>query len=366
MSCWSCGSAFAALWTGEKLMGFLPPISSSPVTRHTRIKAIIFDMDNTLFDFVAAKKHACREVARSLGRDDGEALFSCFLNSQHGFESHENIKEYFTICGLLETASCISKIESPVDLLKPRMWSSKAEPRFGLLENCSPRQIPDAHDDGREINLPGGCSLSPEECSTQPSHPGVNREGYTNLLAGRSLYCNEVFSRCCAIYEAEKVRVLSPYPGARETLAELKRRGFPLAIVTDAINGNALARLRKVGLAEYFDYIISFDMTGAKKPAPDAFFLALKNLGTLPSETLLVGDSLRRDIAPAQALGMITAYAKYGDRNVRGRDPPNCRPDFVLGDIRELAELVWFSHQSRLGHPAREDFSSTPPDELPE
>jgi putative hydrolase of the HAD superfamily len=161
-----------------------------------------------------------------------------------------------------------------------------------------------------------------------------------NLLADRSLYCNEVFSRCCAIYEAEKVRVLEPYPGARETLAELKRQGFPLAVVTDAHNGNALARLRKTGLDGYFDYIISFDMTGAKKPAPDAFLLALRKLGTLPSETLLVGDSIRRDIAPARHLGMMTAYAKYGDRNVRGRDPPDCRPDYVLGAIRELLGVV--------------------------
>ena len=146
--------------------------------------------------------------------------------------------------------------------------------------------------------------------------------------------------RCCALYETEKVRVLEPYPGIRETLGELRRRGFPLAVLTDAHNGNALARLRKVGLAEYLDYIISFDMTGAKKPAPDAFLLALKKLQTLPSETLLVGDSLRRDIAPAQALGMITAYAKYGDRNVRTADPPTCRPDYVVTTIEEVVELV--------------------------
>ncbi len=95
-----------------------------------------------------------------------------------------------------------------------------------------------------------------------------------------------------------------------------------------------------MGLDGYFDYIISFDTTGCKKPAPDAFLLALKKLNTLPSETLLVGDSLRRDIAPAQAIGMITAYAKYGDRNVRTGNPPNCRPDYVLVTIEELVGLV--------------------------
>ena len=115
-----------------------------------------------------------------------------------------------------------------------------------------------------------------------------------------------------------------------------------MAVLTDAINGNALARLRKVGLAEYFDFVISYDMTGAKKPAPDAFLLALQKLGTKPSETLLVGDSLRRDIAPARALGMITAYAKYGDRNIPTTNPTPCRPDYVLTTIEELVGLVGF------------------------
>jgi putative hydrolase of the HAD superfamily len=113
-----------------------------------------------------------------------------------------------------------------------------------------------------------------------------------------------------------------------------------MAVLTDAHNGNAIARLRKVDLADYFDYIISFDMTGAKKPAPDAFLLALKLLQTLPLETLLVGDSLRRDIAPAQALGMITAYAAYGDRNVPTTTPTPCKPDYVLTTIEELVGLV--------------------------
>lgn len=356
--------------------------------RSSRIRAIIFDLDNTLFDFVAAKQHACREVAKFLGRDDWEALFSCFLNSPHGFESHENIKDYFDLCGLLETASCTSKIESPVDLLNPLARFTKAEPMFGILEECNTGKKPEVSAGGRNklpdgcsippnghstpeipgaqnesrlssgpsssgnnippitsppdargggwLDIPGGRSISGEACSPRPSNKAVR----DNLLADKSLYCNEVFSRCCTLYETEKVRVLEPYPGVRETLGKLRRRGFPLAVLTDAHNGNALARLRKVGLDGYFDHVISFDMTGCKKPAPDAFLLALKLLQTRPEETLLVGDSLRRDIAPAQALGMITAYAKYGDRNIRALDPPRCTPDYVLNDIGELLGVV--------------------------
>ena len=304
---------------------------SFPGPLPVRVRAIVFDMDNTLFDFVAAKQHACREMAKFLGRDDWEALFSCFLESPHGFESHENIRDYFDLCGLLER--CASRKNPDSDQAIP---ATNPLPERENVVRIQISQVTQTPATPPKISVPSACAIPPGKVSTQPPLLPVR----DNLLADKSLYCNEVFSRACAIYEAEKVRVLEPYPGARETLAGLKRRGLPLAVVTDAHNGNALTRLRRTGLAGYFDHVISYDMTGAKKPAPDAFLLALKLLGTTPAETLLVGDSLRRDIAPAQQLGMVTAYAKYGDRNLRGMEPPDCRPDFVLGDIRDLAGLV--------------------------
>jgi putative hydrolase of the HAD superfamily len=81
-------------------------------------------------------------------------------------------------------------------------------------------------------------------------------------------------------------------------------------------------------------------MTGAKKPAPDAFLLALRKLGNQPSETLLVGDSIRRDIAPAKELGMMTAYTKYEVRNDPTNNSQPCKPDYVLTTIEELVGLV--------------------------
>jgi putative hydrolase of the HAD superfamily len=327
-----------------------------------RVKAIIFDMDNTLFDFVAAKQHACREVAKFLGRDDWEALFSCFLNSPHGFESHENIKDYFDLCGLLEECSSRKSSDEPEekpsnlpeapapspaqDVLKetfPPERENVVRIQISQVTKSPPKSAPhgtspsDARSDDRQVSVPSACAIPLNKESIRQSPLKALRD---NLLVDKSLYCNEVFSRCCTLYETEKVRVLEPYPQVPETLGELRRRGFPMAVLTDAHNGNALARLRKVDLARFFDHVISFDMTGAKKPAPDAFLLALKKLGTLPSETLLVGDSIRRDIAPAQALGMITAYAAYGDRNVPTTTPTPCRPDYVLTGIEELVRLV--------------------------
>jgi putative hydrolase of the HAD superfamily len=57
-------------------------------------------MDNTLFDLVGAQIASCDAVAEFLGRTDGDALFSCFLQPVHGFESHGNIRQYMDERGI--------------------------------------------------------------------------------------------------------------------------------------------------------------------------------------------------------------------------------------------------------------------------
>lgn len=61
---------------------------------HTPVTTLLFDMDNTLFDLVGAQIAACQTVVQQFGHDDGEELFSYFLTPTHGYESHENIRQY--------------------------------------------------------------------------------------------------------------------------------------------------------------------------------------------------------------------------------------------------------------------------------
>jgi putative hydrolase of the HAD superfamily len=58
------------------------------------VPALLFDMDNTLFDLTQAQIDACQAVVHDLGLDNGKDLFSYFLSPDHGFESHENIRQF--------------------------------------------------------------------------------------------------------------------------------------------------------------------------------------------------------------------------------------------------------------------------------
>jgi putative hydrolase of the HAD superfamily len=62
---------------------------------NVRIRTILFDMDNTLFDLVGAQIAACRAVTRYLGQPESDALFEdYFMSDYRGFESYENIRDY--------------------------------------------------------------------------------------------------------------------------------------------------------------------------------------------------------------------------------------------------------------------------------
>ncbi len=216
-----------------------------------KVKAVVFDMDNTLFDFVEAKLKACKAVVEYLGVGDEEELLKYFLRGIHGFEDLENIADY---------------------------------------------------------------------------------------MRDKEIYNKEKYEECCRIYEEVKLSNIEPYPQVRETLEKLREMGLKLAVVTDAMNGHALSRLRKAGLLHLFDVVVSADMTGKRKPEPDSIKLALQKLGVDAREAILVGDSVRRDIEAGKRLGMITVYAAYGDRNFF--EDKSGEADFTLKEIKLLVKII--------------------------
>ena len=132
-------------------------------------------------------------------------------------------------------------------------------------------------------------------------------------------------------YRKTKPAHVKPYKGVIPTLEELKKRGYKLAIVSDAPKEQAYLRLEEMKLAEYFDTIVTFDDTGHKKPHAMPFQTALQELNVKPNEVLHVGDMPERDIAGAKALGMKSALAKYGLTK-----PLTVKADYELEKIEDL------------------------------
>ena len=95
---------------------------------------------------------------------------------------------------------------------------------------------------------------------------------------------------------------------ARPVLEALHKQ-FPMMLVSN-FYGNIDSVLRAYDLRHYFKGIIESAVVGIRKPNPTLFRLGVDALELEPSQVLVVGDSLRKDIEPAEALGCHVLWLK--------------------------------------------------------
>lgn len=95
---------------------------------------------------------------------------------------------------------------------------------------------------------------------------------------------------------------------ARPMLEQLHER-YPMMLVSN-FYGNIDEVLRDYGIRHLFKGIIESAVVGIRKPNPSLFRLGVDALELEPDEVLVVGDSLRKDIEPAEQLGCHVVWLK--------------------------------------------------------
>ncbi len=126
------------------------------------------------------------------------------------------------------------------------------------------------------------------------------------------------------------------FPGARETLCELRARGHRLALLT---NGGAAFQREKIArfaIAPLFDLVLVEGELGFGKPDPRVFERALRALGAQPHEALMTGNDLRSDVYGAKRAGLSAVWVDHASRGVPASAP--ARPDRVVRAIADLLE----------------------------
>ena len=80
-------------------------------------------------------------------------------------------------------------------------------------------------------------------------------------------------------------------PDAEKLLSYLKEKGISVALATATPKDRAEEYLRRVGLLQYFDEVVSARMVKNGKPAPDIYLFAAEKLGLKPEECMALEDS---------------------------------------------------------------------------
>ncbi len=175
--------------------------------------------------------------------------------------------------------------------------------------------------------------------------PERSRAARQDMFAARRAILAQAFERLGLSRESELVRKVSdaysserearvaPFPGALATLAELRRRGHRLGLLTNGGARLQRAKLARYDLARCFDAVRIEGEVGVGKPDAAAFAGALAALGGASEPAVMIGDDLDADVAGARRAGLATIWVDHA-----GQGPPAAaRPDRV---VRALAELL--------------------------
>jgi HAD superfamily hydrolase (TIGR01549 family) len=132
-------------------------------------------------------------------------------------------------------------------------------------------------------------------------------------------------------------------PGASEMMQALKERGYRLALVADGPAATFTNNLGPYGLYDFFEVYTISDNLGCEKPDARMFHHAMAQLGIGAQDygrVVMVGNNLSRDIAGANALGMISVWLDWGPR--RSKIPANAGevPAYTIKNPYELVALL--------------------------
>jgi HAD superfamily hydrolase (TIGR01509 family) len=148
--------------------------------------------------------------------------------------------------------------------------------------------------------------------------------------AGREDIVDEALER----FWDQVVEDLSYEDGVPQMLDELRDRGIELvAVASDEFREPLERKLNRVfgDWNEYFHHMVTPRDTESMKPSEQFFEMILERGDLEPSETVVVGDSWERDLAPAKELGMKTVLVA---------ERSDGEPDATIAKLSDLDDVL--------------------------
>jgi phosphoglycolate phosphatase len=208
--------------------------------------------------------------------------------------------------------------------------------------------------DGTLVDIHGPLYIAAKNALDEMGHsPPLTRERYYDAMTRNDMWLGipehlrPQYAKLAWAYfmaEVDRTERLEILPHVPETLAELRRRNYMMAVVTSRPGDSRrlMEKLAMVGLASYFDQIVT--QTVASLRALDktqSLKQSALRAGVMPHACMYVGDE-PRDImaATAAAFGAAVAVATGSAGYEHLLNHPQFKPDFVLRSLAELPDLL--------------------------
>ena len=123
------------------------------------------------------------------------------------------------------------------------------------------------------------------------------------------------------------------YPETTEVLAELKQRGLKLGVISN-FDDRAYSVMRSLNILQFFDSVTLSSETGYCKPDREIFDAAVRALGVVAAEILLVGDSLHDDVEAGMRAGLSAALIDRRNRHEEVKHIPR------ISSLKDVLSLL--------------------------
>ena len=148
-------------------------------------------------------------------------------------------------------------------------------------------------------------------------------------------YCVETYRQIFA--ERRKELMPDLFPGVKETLEALRKRGYRMTIATSRLTDSLMLFMRHHGIDHYFEYAVGSDSVTHHKPHPEPALKTLRELNIAPSEAIMVGD-MPVDIAMAHNAGIRAIGVDYG--NATREELEAAEADWIVDSITKILEII--------------------------
>jgi len=177
---------------------------------------------------------------------------------------------------------------------------------------------------------------SPEEKSFTPLREST-KKAFKGVLGEYNIQpSKEDFQWFSKLFFENHKKHIKLFPETLLILRELKKTNLHVGIISDIDNDFQDFQFKVFGIGEIFDSITTSEEVQIYKPKTKIFQVALNKAGCQGKESIIVGDSYKKDIVGGKNMGMTTIWIN----KFSGDDTDNDKADFVVKDLKEISPIL--------------------------
>lgn len=163
---------------------------------------------------------------------------------------------------------------------------------------------------------------------------------FKDALAHHGIHDHQLAQKMSDGYIEMSPKQTAIFPGAIETLTELKRQEYRMHIITNGFHEVQHVKLETSGLKSFFDVVLSSESIGFTKPHREIFQEAQRLTNCQPQHAIMIGDDFKADIIGALNANWTAIHFDPEVKFKKERNVPRVRSLNELPEVINLLPIV--------------------------